>query len=147
MLTLRRSFPLAPTAGVARDFQHMMEHMFNLMDTRPDLRTGGVPAVNVWEDSGSLFAEAEVPGFKMEDLEILVAGNELNIKGRRETHLESGAYVHRQERTSVSFARVIPLPVDVDADRVQATLKDGVLRIEMPKAEQARARRIAVRSE
>jgi HSP20 family protein len=109
--------------------------------TRPSF-----PALNMWEDDQRLYVEAEVPGLGMKDLEIVVQGNELSVKGRR-TALE-GAHVtyHRRERGAGEFARFLTLPIEVDADRVEATLKDGVLNIVMPKAETARARKITVKT-
>lgn len=105
----------------------------------------GAPAVNLWEDESSIHAEAEVPGLRMDDLDLHVVGNELAIKGaRREDELAGVAY-HRQERGAGQFGRVIRLPVEVDASKVQATLKDGVLTVTLPKAEAARPRRIEVR--
>lgn len=104
------------------------------------------PAVNLWEDGENLYAEAEVPGLSMNDIEVLVVDNELTIKGRRQAAEERKDVVyHRQERGALEFSRVLSLPCPVNPDRVQATLKDGVLRITMPKVEQARARRIEVR--
>ena len=103
------------------------------------------PAVNVWEDGDNLFAEAEVPGLKTEDVDISVVGNELTIRGQRggEQPREGVAY-HRQERGVGEFNRVLRLPVDVDAEKVEASLKDGVLLIKLPKAEAARPRKIKV---
>lgn len=104
------------------------------------------PAVNVWEDHEALHAEAEIPGLRMEDLEILVNGNELTIKGRRAAVDEADTIYHRRERGAGEFSRFLTLPAEVDADRVEATLRDGVLQIKLPKAERARARKIAVRT-
>jgi HSP20 family protein len=104
----------------------------------------GFPAVNVWEDEASFHAEAELPGLKLEDLEILVVGSQLTIKGERRADVPEGATSHRSERTKGPFARVVRLPTDVAADKVEASLKDGVLLITLPKAEAARPRKIKV---
>lgn len=104
------------------------------------------PALNVWEDGERVMAEAEVPGLGMEDLEILIQGNELTIKGRRSPLEGENLVYHRRERGTGEFVRFLTLPVEVDADRVEAAMKDGVLTIVMPKAERARARKIKVRT-
>jgi len=108
--------------------------------------TGVFPSLNVWEDEQCLYAEAELPGFRMEDLEVSVAGNELSIKGgRKDEDQEKGAY-HRRERAAGIFSRVLRLPVNIDAGKVEATLKDGVLFITLPKAEQAKPRKVQVKA-
>jgi HSP20 family protein len=102
------------------------------------------PALNVWEQDETFYAEAELPGLKNEDLEISVVGNELSIKGHRPETTEEGITYHRQERGTGEFVRVVRLPVEVDPDKVQASLTDGVLRLVLPKAEAAKPRRIEV---
>jgi HSP20 family protein len=106
------------------------------------------PALDVWEDENRLFVEAEVPGMDLNDLEIYVTGgNQLTIKGeRKQPTLENGAW-HRQERGCGSFSRVFTLPLDVDADNVEARLTNGVLTIELPKREEAKPRKIAVKAD
>jgi len=97
-------------------------------------------------DNENIIAEAELPGFSPEQVEILVRGDELTIKGSREeeTLPENGVW-HRRERAAGSFVRTLTLPGSVDPDKVQATFKNGVLSIVMPKTEHARARKIEVK--
>ena len=103
------------------------------------------PALNLWEDGDTFHAEAELPGFKIEDLDLAVAGSELRIRGRRETPAGKTWAVHRRERPSGEFSRTITFPAEIDADRVQAALQDGVLRVTLPKAPSAKPRRIDVK--
>ena len=105
------------------------------------------PALNVWEDHDRLNVEAEVPGMKMDELEILIQGDELTLRGTRKTTDDPNACYVRRERGSGAFVRYLTLPFEVDAGQVEATLRDGVLTIRMPKSERAKARRIQVRSE
>ena len=107
-------------------------------------REGSFPAINVWDDEGHFYAEAEVPGLKMEDLEILVVADELTVKGGRKTVAPDGGTYHRQERGEGSFKRVLRLPTEVDAEKVGAPLQDGVLTVTLPKAEAVKPRRIPV---
>ena len=108
----------------------------------------GYPALNAWERGETLFVEAELPGLTSDDLEIHVQeGNQLAIKGeRKRPEVENGTW-HRRERGYGSFTRVIELPFPVDADKVRAHFKDGVLLIELPKLEEAKPRRIEVHAE
>lgn len=113
--------------------------------TRPTRRTA-FPALNAWDNAECVFVEAEVPGVKPEDLEISAVGNELTLKGRRPTLDGKDLVYHRQERGGGEFTRVVTLPCDVNADKVEATIKDGVLRIALPKAAEARPRQITVKT-
>lgn len=102
------------------------------------------PAINVWEDENSVFAEAEIPGLNMEDIEVLVQRDELTIRGQRRGFNAEGTTYHRRERGTGAFNRVIQLPFEVDSENVQAALRDGVLMITMPKSPAARPRKIKV---
>jgi HSP20 family protein len=104
------------------------------------------PSVNLWEDNDNLYAECELPGVRSEDLDISVVGNELTFKGRRPDSGEPQATFHRRERGCGPFSRAIAVPSEIDADRVQANLREGVLRITMPKAESAKPRKVQVRT-
>ena len=113
----------------------------------PQLAVRSFPALNVWEEQDNLFAEAEVPGFKNEDLEISVVGNELTIKGhRQDERADKDTVFHRRERGVGTFTRVIRLPIEIDAARVQANLCDGVLLLTLPKSEAAKPHKIHVQS-
>lgn len=102
------------------------------------------PPLNVWEDEGRFQVEAELPGYKLEDLEIHVVKNELSLKGQRKDAAEDGKTFHRRERSAATFNRLIRLPAEVEAEKVEATLRDGVLLIQLPKAAEARPRKIQV---
>ena len=105
------------------------------------------PAVDIWEDENDLYLEAELPGMELDDLEIYVTqGNQLTIKGKRTPPEVEGTW-HRRERGFGEFTRVITLPVDVDADKVEATLKHGVLTVRLPKVAEARVRTIPVKAD
>lgn len=106
---------------------------------------GTFPALNVWEDKDNLYAECELPGVKMDDLDVTVVGNELTIKGERLPYALEGATFHRRERGAGSFSRLLRLPVRVEADKVSAQLKDGVLTVTLPKTREAKPRKIAVK--
>ena len=102
------------------------------------------PAVNVWEREDALMVEMEVPGVKSHQLDISVAGGELSIRIGRPDVAQEGVTYHRRERPVGALQRVLRLPVEVDADRVEAQIRDGVLTITLPKAETAKPRKINV---
>lgn len=106
------------------------------------------PPVNVWEDENGFYVEAELPGMTREQLQISVTHrNQLTLQGERPVEeFEKGRW-HRRERGFGRFQRVLKLPAPVDADRVEAKLENGVLQLTLPKSEEARPRKIAVKAE
>jgi HSP20 family protein len=105
------------------------------------------PLLNMWEDEGRLYVEAELPGLELDDLEMYVTGeNTLSIKGeRKQPEVASGTW-HRQERGYGAFSRVIELPSPVNNDAVTAQFQHGVLTVTLPKREAAKSRRITVKT-
>jgi HSP20 family protein len=112
----------------------------------PPLAAAAYPLLNVCDEGDALSVEAELPGVKRDDLEVFALGNELTIKGRWQSHEGDGTTHHRQERPVGEFSRVLTLPVEVNADKVEAHLSNGVLSIRLPKAESAKPRRISLKS-
>ena len=106
----------------------------------------GQPAVNVWETNDALVAEMEVPGVKSEQIDISVVENELTLKIQRSESQPEEVTFHRRERPSGPLTRVLRLPVPVDAHRVAAELREGVLTVTLPKAESAKPRKISVKT-
>ena len=104
------------------------------------------PAVNLWETADAVHVELEVPGVKSDQLDLSVVGSQLSIKIERPEVQEEGATYHRRERPVGSFLRVVELPCDVEAGKVEAALEHGVLSITLPKAEAARPRKIQVKA-
>jgi HSP20 family protein len=104
-----------------------------------------MPAVNIRETDGAFFVEAELPGMTKDDIEITLENNMLKLSGERrfEKDTKEESY-HRVERSYGSFLRTFSLPSQVSAEGVKASFKDGVLTIEIPKAEEAKPRKIAI---
>ena len=103
------------------------------------------PALNLWDDGENFHVETELPGFRIDDIDLAVAGAELQLRGKRVFQAKEGWKIHRQERTSGEFSRSIRFAAEIDADKVEAALKDGVLRILLPKAPSAKPRKIEVK--
>ena len=131
-------------------FRGDMDRLFdNFLEDFPAARPFGrrtFPAINVWEEGDKLYAEAEVPGLSMDDLEVFVQGDELSVKGERKEVEAEGVTYHRRERGVGKFSRVLHLPVEIDADKVAATLRHGVLTITLPKAQAVLPGKIEVKS-
>jgi len=106
----------------------------------------GQPALNLWETPDALMLEAELPGIRSEQLEISVVGPELTLKVHRPESEPQDTVYHRRERPVGTFTRVVRLPVVVEADKVAAELRNGVLTVTLPKAEVAKPRKIQVTS-
>jgi HSP20 family protein len=105
------------------------------------------PAVNIWTNDDKTWVTAEVPGVDPKEIEISIVGSTLTISGSRnpEESDENSRY-HRQERGYGKFSRPIQLPFNVDANKVEANFKDGILSINLPRAEEDKPRKISVKS-
>jgi HSP20 family protein len=110
------------------------------------IRLGGqFPAVNMYELDNEYLLTSELPGTKVEDLEVSIANGLLNIKGRRsEPNGVPAERFRRQERFHGSWQRTLSIPERVREDALSADFIDGILRIHLPKGEQEQPRRIAV---
>lgn len=139
-----------PFYGIQQEFDRLFNELSSLSPLswrESDIFT---PAVNVTERANVYEVTAELPGLTEEDIDIQLTKDILTIKGekRAETEEEEGSF-YRRERVYGSFVRSIPLPSEtVDAEKVEATFKNGVLVIKLPKIEpeQRVARRISVKS-
>jgi HSP20 family protein len=142
MLTAR--FPrMIPATAFARTMDQLVDSVFS--DSALAAPARRFPAVNAWEDAQGVYVEAELPGFKIEDLDITFSASELTIQGKRGETKPEGATVHRRERPTGAFSRTLRVATDVDAGKVSATLVNGVLTVTLPKAEAARPRKIDVK--
>ena len=102
------------------------------------------PALRAWATDASIAVELDVPGYKLNEIDITFVNRELTVQGKRAVELPEGAALIHDERGSSEFSRTLRLSTPVDAERVSAELKDGVLKITLPKAEAARSRKIAI---
>ena len=108
------------------------------------------PRVDIAEDDAGVTLTSELPGVDEKDIDIVLCGDQLTIKGEKRSeheHEAGGPTLHRVERSYGAFQRAITIPYDVDPDRVSAQFKSGVLKITLPKPPEAvkrEGRRIAI---
>jgi HSP20 family protein len=104
-----------------------------------------MPPVDIAEDKDKIVLTAELPGFHENQIDIEMEGNLLTLRGERKFEEEKeGRNYHRVERSYGQFVRSFTLPNNVDRDNIKANFSDGVLRIELPKREEAKPRQIKV---
>jgi len=102
--------------------------------------------VSLTDTGHELKLRAELPGFTEKDLAVSVEQGSLTIRGERKTGVPKGYAAHRQERGEMQFARSFALASMIDTNKVEAVLKNGVLELTMPKAEEARPREIQIKA-
>lgn len=104
----------------------------------------GFPRTSLYDAGNQLELVIEVPGIGENDLKVTLQDDRVALSGVRKAEVPEGFSVHRRERPDFEFNRSFTLPSRVDASRVKAELKDGVLRLELPKHPEAQPREIAV---
>lgn len=104
-----------------------------------------MPKTNLCDLGDHFEVVAEVPGFSKENLNIKIQGNYLEISGTHESDAPEGYSVHRVERGTSSFSRSFTLPSDVDVEKTDASLINGLLTLSLPKAEAAKPKQITVK--
>jgi HSP20 family protein len=108
--------------------------------------TAAWPRVNAFDAGQSFVLEAYLPGMTQKDLRLTVNESTVTLEGERKSDAPEGYSVHRQERGAYKFSRTFTLPYKADAERCEATVKDGVLTVKLPKAKEAQPRQITVRA-
>ena len=138
-----------------RDVMTLQDRMNRLFDqalsrTRTDDEEGLTastwsPAVDIFETPDSIVMKAELPGVRRENIDIQVRENTLTLKGERkfEREVKDENYL-RMERSYGTFQRAFSLPAVIQQDKIKAVLKDGVLEVSMPKAEEAKPQQVKI---
>jgi len=132
------------------ELYRMRQQMEQLLESAaaPQQReaAGVLPLINLTEGKDNYYVRAELPGVKGDDLDIQVTANNLAISGERKIAAEEeGARYHRREREAGTFSRMIGLPGEVDTDKVDAKLENGILTVVISKAEIAKPKQITVK--
>ena len=131
------------------DIQGEMNRLFDSFFGRPATVAAGermwAPLSDMHETKDDLNVTFELPGIREKDVTVSIAGDVLTVKGERkfERDLKDEEY-HRLERVYGKFERAVPLPIPVQADKVKATYRDGVLEIRLPKVEAVKPKEIKI---
>ncbi|MFC1866452.1 Hsp20/alpha crystallin family protein [Chloroflexota bacterium] len=106
-----------------------------------------LPQTDMYEENGSIVLKTELPGVNKEDLDITLEGDRLTIKAEKKEESVEDATHHTRERHYGHYFRSVTLPYPVKEDDISATMENGVLKIELPKAEEVRAKRIEIKAQ
>ena len=137
---------LLPESGLAT-FRKVMDRFLDRFVEGDGLPSVGAwaPDVDVAETADLLTVRAEVPGMEPKDIQVLLENGVLTLRGEKRQEIEQkDARLYRSERHYGSFARSLRLPANIDASKVTATFKNGVLTVAMPKTAEARGRSIPI---
>jgi HSP20 family protein len=138
--------PLQDLDAVVERMRRMLDQTFSSRwPSLPFPQGAWVPLVDLEETDDAYVLEAELPGVEREDVDVELVGNELTIAGELKEREHTGAIRKRTRRTG-RFEYRVGLPEPVDVDKVEASLKGGVLNVRVPKAERAQRRRIELES-
>jgi HSP20 family protein len=106
--------------------------------------TGAFPPINVFQQGTDFAAFIEMPGVRKEDLTLEARGSTIRISGKKIVDYGDKASIHRRERVAGSFDRTITLPIEVDANRIAADYRNGMLVLTLPRAESDKPKSIKV---
>jgi HSP20 family protein len=150
LLPSRRKEGERPIVSLQREMNRLFDDFFGRDFFVEPFRGMGEwrPAMDVAETDNAVLVKTELPGLDAKDVEISLSGDVLTIKGeKKEEKEEKTKSFHRVERHYGSFERAIRLPASVKADKVEATFKNGVLTIELPKTEESKAKSVKIKVE
>jgi HSP20 family protein len=139
--------PFQELEQVTERMRRMLDETFGGFARWPSLlpeAAGWSPLVDIEEHDDAYVLEAELPGVRREDLDIELVGNEFAITGEMKEKERTGAVRSRMRRTG-RFDYRVRLPEQVDADKIEASLSEGVLTVRVPKSERAQRKRIAIK--
>lgn len=129
-----------PFALLRREMDELFDHFFRGFDIEPfeNRVSGFTPRVNVTETDREINVSAELPGIDEKDIDVSLNNDILTLKGeKKEEKEDKGKDYYRMERSFGSFSRSIPVPAEVDTEKVTAKFRKGVLTITMPKTKKA----------
>jgi HSP20 family protein len=137
--------PTAAAYATREPFARLLDTFFNDLQGEEVSNRGWMPPVDIQETTDSYRLLAELPGLTKDDINITLENNVLRLAGERKFEKDAKKEsFHRVERTYGAFSRAFSLPQQVNAEGVQAAFENGVLTIIVPKAEQAKPRKIAI---
>lgn len=144
--TPSRSEEEHPFYSLQREMNRLFDDFFHGFDLEPlraveERYAGFSPSIDVRESDNEVTIKAEIPGIDEKDVEVLVCDESVTITGeKKEEQEDKGKDYYHLERTYGSFHRVIPLPKGINLEKVEATFKNGLLTVKVPKTEEARSK-------
>ena len=146
-VTTRPAIPLRGFSDLFEEMERFWGSFPTLRRIRPLLEQQQWPAIDVFERDGSLVVRADIPGMSAKDIDISLSDSGITISGERteEKEVKEKDY-HRSERSYGRFTRQLALPAGVDREKSEANFKDGVLEITLPLKEEAKQKKIEVKS-
>jgi HSP20 family protein len=148
-----RRFYNTPAVSFRNAFEQLdrMRRQFDQLFTEDSgvgrglLGAGVFPQINLTEDEDRFYLRAELPGVKTDDLDMQATAKNISISGERRIEAEGeGVRYHRREREAGKFSRIVAMPTEIDPDRIEARMQDGILTIRVPKADAVKPRRITI---
>jgi len=131
-----------------QEIDRLFEDPFSLLSPNASFFQDWSPSVDIHEDKDKYVVKAELPGMKREDIEVSMDGNTLTVSGERKQEEEKKEREnYRSERYFGRFQRSITLPAEVQANKIEASYKDGILTITLPKSEAAKPKQIPVKTQ
>jgi HSP20 family protein len=128
-------------------FQREMNRLFDTAGKRRVIKPLGYPAINVRMNEDEQLITAEMAGVHSDDIDIDVTGDAITISGERKMDQDpDDVYYHRRERSYGTFSRTIQLPFMVDTNKVEASFRNGILVIRLPRAEADKPKKISITS-
>jgi HSP20 family protein len=143
---MRALTPWTWTFGPRRDMDRWFERFFDAPWTEPPAAGEWAPPMDVAEGKEAVTVTAELPGIDPKEIALTLEGDMLMLKGEKE-YEKTDEHLHRTERTWGTFMRAVRLPAPVDAGKVTATFKNGVMTVTLPKTAGARGTLIPVKAE
>ena len=138
--------PLDRWSSLRDDLNSLFELPFWSSFARQGQLFGGwSPALDLYQNKDNVVGVVELPGMKKEDIEISLRDGTLTISGERKSQTSNGEKAERTERYIGRFRRSVTLPTRVDADKISASYRDGILTVTLPKAEEAKPKQIEVK--
>lgn len=145
MSSITKWEPFRDLTSVRKDMDRLFDEFFSMPST---VQSGwGMPMVDMYQTEDEIVVKATLPGLDPDDLDIQITGDLLTLRGEVQAEtVEEGAKYHLREHRYQSFSRSLSLPAAVVSDKANAEMKNGVLTLTLPKAEEAKPKTISVKA-
>lgn len=140
--------PFRELTTLREEMDQLWNRFFGEWPSMEPSRGEWAPSLDVSETKDNIVVKAEVPGMDAKDIDISLANDALTVKGeKKQEKEEKDENYHRVERSYGGFSRSVRLPKDVQSDKIKASYKNGVLKITLPKSEEAKKKEIKIKVE